>query len=103
MLPGEIKRAESNGGYASIGNRDGYNWVWENTVNYTNTFEKHTISALVGMTAQAFVSENSAVSTADFTDGFFRIQLNTIRSVASSCKFGYLRMADVILFGSCEL
>ena len=28
---------------------------------------------------------------------------NTIRSVASSCKFGYLRMADVILFGSCEL
>ena len=67
FAPGEIKRAESNGGYASIGNRDGYNWVWENTVNYTNTFEKHTISALAGMTAQAFVSENSAVSTADFT------------------------------------
>lgn len=53
FAPGEIKRAESNGGYASIGNRDGYNWVWENTVNYTNTFEKHTISALAGMTAQA--------------------------------------------------
>ena len=53
FAPGEIKRAESNGGYASIGNRDGYNWVWENTVNYTNTFEKHTISALAGMTAQS--------------------------------------------------
>ena len=39
FAPGEIKRAESNGGYASVGNRDGYNWVWENTVNYTNTFE----------------------------------------------------------------
>lgn len=54
FAPGEIKRAESNGGYASIGNRDGYNWVWENTVNYTNTFEKHTISALAGMTSASF-------------------------------------------------
>ena len=80
FAPGEIKRAESNGGYASIGNRDGYNWVWENTVNYTNTFEKHTISALAGMTAQAFVSENSAVSTADFTDGF--LGFNSIQSGA---------------------
>ena len=82
FAPGEIKRAESNGGYASIGNRDGYNWVWENTVNYTNTFEKHTISALAGMTAQAFVSENSAVSTADFTDGF--LGFNSIQSGAVS-------------------
>ncbi len=103
FAPGEIKRAESNGGYASVGNRDGYNWVWENTVNYTNTFEKHTISALAGMTAQAFVSENSAVATADFTDGFLgfnSIQSGALRQAASS---GISRMADVILFGSCEL
>lgn len=87
FAPGEIKRAESNGGYASVGNRDGYNWVWENTVNYTNTFEKHTISALAGMTAQAFVSENSAVATADFTDGFLgfnSIQSGALRQAASS-------------------
>ena len=51
--------AESNGGYANIGNRDGYNWVWENTANYTKTWGDHTFTALVGMTAQAFVSEMS--------------------------------------------
>ena len=45
FAPGEIKRAESNGGYASVGNRDGYNWVWENTVNYTNTFEMPELAA----------------------------------------------------------
>ena len=61
--------------------------MWENTVNYTNTFEKHTISALAGMTAQAFVSENSAVATADFTDGFLgfnSIQSGALRQAASS-------------------
>ena len=39
------------------------------------------------MTAQAFVSENSAVSTADFTDGFLgfnSIQSGALRQAASS-------------------
>lgn len=76
----ELKRAESNGGYANIGNRDGYNWVWENTVNYTKTWGDHTISALAGMTAQAFVSEMSSVSTADFEDG--SLGWNSIQSGA---------------------
>lgn len=87
FAPGEIKRAESNGGYASIGNRDGFNWVWENTVNYTTSFGKHSIGALGGMTVQAFVSENSNVSTADFKDGFLgfnSIQSGTLRQAASS-------------------
>lgn len=76
----ELKRAESNGGYANIGNRDGYNWVWENTVNYTKTWGDHTIGALAGMTAQAFVSEMSSVSTADFEDG--SLGWNSIQSGA---------------------
>lgn len=83
----DIKRAESNGGYGSIGNRDGYNWVWENTVNYNKSFGKHSIGALAGMTAQAFVSENSNVATADFKDGylgFHSIQSGTLRQVAMS-------------------
>lgn len=76
----ELKRAESNGGYANIGNRDGYNWVWENTANYTKTWGDHTFTALVGMTAQAFVSEMSSVSTADFEDG--SLGWNSIQSGA---------------------
>ncbi len=84
---GELKRAESNGGYANIGNRDGYNWVWENTVNYNQTFGDHTLGVLGGMTAQAFVSENSSVSTADFEDGFLgfnSIQSGALRQAANS-------------------
>ena len=84
---GDIKRAESNNGYASIGNRDGYNWVWENTVNYNKTFGKHTVGALAGMTAQAFVSEYSNVATADFKDGFLgfnSIQSGSLRQAATS-------------------
>lgn len=87
FAPKDIKRAESNGGYGSVGNRDGYNWVWENTANYTGTFGKHTVGALAGMTAQAFVSENSSASTADFKDGylgFHSIQSGTLRQGAST-------------------
>ena len=85
--PGHIKRAESNGGFGSIGNRDGYNWVWENTANYNFTIDKHSFNALVGMTAQAFVSENSSVATADYTDGFLgwnSIQSGALKQLASS-------------------
>ena len=76
----ELKRAESNGGYANIGNLDGYNWVWENTVNYSRIFNDHSLSALLGMTAQGFVSEMSSVSTADFEDGY--LGWNSIQSGA---------------------
>lgn len=76
----ELKRAESNGGYANIGNRDGYNWVWENTVNYTKKWGDHSFAALAGITAQAFVSEMSSVSTADFEDG--SLGWNSIQSGA---------------------
>lgn len=87
FAPGEVKRAESNGGYASIGNRDGYNWVWENTANYTASWGSHSLTALAGMTAQAFVSENSNVATAEFTDGYLgwnSIQSGALRQAASS-------------------
>lgn len=65
----ELKRAESNNGYASIANRDGYTWVSENTATYLKSFGKHSFNALAGMTAQAFTSEYSNVAVADFEDG----------------------------------
>lgn len=30
----------------------GYNWIWENTLNYTKLINKHSISAMASMTAQ---------------------------------------------------
>ncbi len=84
---GELKRAESNGGYVNIGNRDGYNWVWENTLNYMGQFGDHSFSALVGMTAQAFVSEMSLMASADFEDatlGWNSIQSGALKQTMQS-------------------
>jgi len=61
--------------------------VWENTINYNQTFGDHTLGVLGGITAQAFVSENSSVSTADFEDGFLgfnSIQSGALRQAANS-------------------
>ncbi|MDO4195782.1 MAG: TonB-dependent receptor [Prevotellaceae bacterium] len=87
FAPGNIKRAESNNGYAQVGTRDGYNWNWESTANYTHTFGDHTFSALAGFTAQKFHSEYVAVATADFADGFLgfnSIQSGSQKQLASS-------------------
>jgi TonB-linked SusC/RagA family outer membrane protein len=78
FAPGTIKRAESNGGYAQIGHRDAYNWIWENTANYNHKFGAHGINALIGMTAQKFHSETTGVATADFEDGY--LGYNSIQS-----------------------
>lgn len=87
FAPKTIKRAESNGGYANIGHRDGYTWVWENTANYLRSFGKHNFNFLAGMTAQGFRSEISNVATADFEDGFLgyhSIQSGSLTQLATS-------------------
>ncbi|SFG69910.1 TonB-linked outer membrane protein, SusC/RagA family [Prevotella sp. KH2C16] len=88
FAPADIKRAESNEGYASIGNRDTYSWVWENTVNYMfDIYDKHHFTVLGGLTAQKFHSEMSAVATADFSDGtlgYHSIQSGAEKQMATS-------------------
>lgn len=87
FAPGYIKRAESNEGYASVANLDAYNWVWENTVTYNIQAGKHHVTALGGITAQKYNSENSNVATAKFDDGYLKyysIQSGSQRQAASS-------------------
>ncbi|GAA4833037.1 TonB-dependent receptor [Algivirga pacifica] len=40
-------------------------WLWENTLSYNKTFDKHTVSALVGYTAQESRFESLGVTRAD--------------------------------------
>lgn len=87
FAPGYIKRAESNEGYASVANLDAYNWVWENTATYNIQVGKHHVTALGGITAQKYNSENSNVATAKFDDGYLKyysIQSGSQRQAASS-------------------
>lgn len=87
FAPSYIKRAESNEGYASVANLDAYNWVCENTATYNIQAGKHHVTALGGITAQKYNSENSNVATAKFDDGYLKyysIQSGSQRQAASS-------------------
>lgn len=93
---GEIKRGESMNGYANIGNRDGNTWVFENTASYDITREKHSFNLLAGITTQAFSSESSYVSTADFDDstlGFNSIQSGALKQLSASGATGWQMMS----------
>jgi TonB-linked SusC/RagA family outer membrane protein len=44
------------------GNTEKLTWLWENTINYHKTFEKHTLDALAGYTMQNATSESISLS-----------------------------------------
>lgn len=46
-----------------------YNWLWENTLNYTNTFgQDHKLNALAGYTVQKQTDERNSVIAQNFPD-----------------------------------
>jgi TonB-linked SusC/RagA family outer membrane protein len=93
---GEIKRGEATNGYANIGNRDGKTWVFENTANYDFTADKHSLNFLAGITTQAYTSESSFVSTADFDDstlGYNSIQSGALKQLSASGASGWQMMS----------
>lgn len=83
----DLKRAESVKGYGNIGYRDGYTWLTENTLTYMKSFNKHSLNLLGGFTAQAFQSEFSTISVAQFEDatgGIDAIQEAALKQMAMS-------------------
>lgn len=52
--------------YLSYSTNKGYQWIWENTLNYSRTFGKHAVSAMASMTSQ----ENGARSFGVRAQGF---------------------------------
>ncbi|MCE5180041.1 MAG: TonB-dependent receptor [Porphyromonadaceae bacterium] len=70
FAPIHIKRGEASEGIASVGQADGYTWVWENTLSYDKIFaEKHSVNALVGTTAQQYEGSPIVVSRSGIEDG----------------------------------
>lgn len=83
----DLKRAESVQGYANIGNRDGYTWLTEHTATYLKSVGKHSFNLLAGFTAQAYQSEYSTVSVAQFEDatgGIHAIQEAALKQMTVS-------------------
>lgn len=70
FAPINIKRGEASEGIATVGQADGYTWVWENTLSYNNTFaERHSVNAVAGITAQQYEATPVVVSRAGIEDG----------------------------------
>jgi TonB-linked SusC/RagA family outer membrane protein len=88
-----VKRGESNNGFASIGNGNGYTWVWENTLSYNKVFnKKHTVNAVAGITSQKFEGESLVVAVADFEDGrlgFHAIQQGAKKQMTNTAYSGW--------------
>lgn len=88
FAPIDIKRGEASEGIATVGQTDGYTWVWENTLNYNQIFaEKHSFDAVAGITAQKFESTPVVVSRAGIEDGrlgYYSIQEGTKIQLANT-------------------
>lgn len=55
--------------FAQSSGANGFNWLWENTVNYENVFnEDHKVNVLVGYTAQKQTNEVNIVIAQGFVD-----------------------------------
>lgn len=54
--------------YAQSSASQGFNWLWENTVNYSNDFGDHSVTALVGYTAQKQQDERNNIFAQNFPD-----------------------------------
>ena len=46
----------------------GYNWIWENTANYSRVFGKHNVGAMVSTTAQENAAKGFSAAARDFQD-----------------------------------
>jgi len=44
----------------------GFTWLWENTLNYTKTYGKHNVSALLGNSTQKYQGNNTYIEGTDF-------------------------------------
>lgn len=88
FAPSNIKRGEASEGIATVGQADGYTWVWENTLSYNKIFkEKHSVNAVAGITAQQYELSPVTVSRSGIDDdrlGYYSIQEGTKIQVAST-------------------
>jgi TonB-linked SusC/RagA family outer membrane protein len=69
-------------GSASIGNLNTLNWLNENTINYSKTFNGiHSLNAVAGFTAQRSTSESLIATANNFSTDFF--QYNNLGTAVS--------------------
>ncbi|MEI6575334.1 MAG: TonB-dependent receptor [Bacteroidota bacterium] len=70
-----------------VGRADKYNnmtWLWENTLNYSQSFGKHKVTGLVGTSMQHFSGNDSYISGNDFPADVSVTTLNAANIISAS-------------------
>lgn len=92
FIPNNIKRGQGSNGQASLAEQKGFNWLWENTVNYKRTFGRHDLQGVVGHSLQAYKNEFLFVATSDFDDnrlGYDAVQVGADKTLIFNGTSGW--------------
>ena len=67
-LPTTLAVSVDGPGKGNVASYDTKTWVWENTLTYKNTWGRHSLSAMVGQTAQKFSQNVFRLGVKNFED-----------------------------------
>lgn len=67
-LPNDLAVAVDGPGKGNVASFNTKTWVWENTLTYKNTWGRHSLSAMVGQTAQKFTQSVFRLGVKNFED-----------------------------------
>lgn len=67
-LPSTLAVAADGPGKGNVASFDTKTWVWENTLTYKNAWGRHSLSAMVGQTAQKFTQNIFRLGVKNFED-----------------------------------
>ena len=79
-LPGTAARPNPEGSGVATSDYDEErrkNWVWENTINYSNTFNKHTVNGLLGYAMENRRLEGTSINTRNIIEEDFELPISS--------------------------
>lgn len=68
FLPSDLAVSADGPGKGNVSTFTTKTWVWENTLTYKNVWGKHSLSAMIGQTAQKFTQSIARLGTKNFED-----------------------------------
>lgn len=83
-LPNSTNRTPPSNPTAESRTKNKYTWVWENTVNYKKTIDKHTFTGLGGWTAQKYQGNANRITATDLPQNDM---IETIPDNATATKY----------------
>lgn len=77
-LPNDIAVSADGPGKGNVANYSTKSWTWDNTLTYNNKWNKHSLTAMIGQTAQKMTQDVTRLGTKNFEDnrlGYYDLSL----------------------------